>query len=571
MGQFDADFADLLPKDSGKDFSGDFKDLLPKDTGRDFSADFADLAPAAPAMRASQADVRKAEPPDMEVQDISKPARLTLTRGGKTVHEGATDPKTPPEDESEFRKGIAAGTFGAQQMFAAGRAVPVVTALLNLTKEMELYDGIDKGEKAGPAKGYHDLVKVRAQQYERANQEQRAAMRAEGVAAIGDLAENRDELMASWEKYTEHLKSTQGRTPNFTDMRDAQGFIDWFAFSTGQAVPYMAASVMSGVLGFVLGGPPGAMASVALMGAATGAGDISSGQLEKGQAINPERALGFAIPYGALDTLGPVGRAFRSIGKPVVEKVYGGWLKATGKEAGKSSFEEFVNEAGQDIVKDVALASKGEPVVTEENLLQWFNAGMAGAAAGGVAGGAYAARGALQPTEAERRATVVAQELAGAVEATDLTEGTQQAAVDSLRPENAQMQVVETSTPPAAAAQQTAIEAAGGVQQEVVAQEASTAAQAAPSEAPEAAAVSEPAPAEAPAEEAVGTFTVKDEASTTTTRFEDIPEDLIISQPVLVEDSGETVQVKRNAREAFKEADRRVNRYQALIDCMARG
>ena len=39
---------------------------------------------------------------------------------------------------------------------------------------------------------------------------------------------------------------------------------------------------------------------------------------------------------------------------------------------------------------------------------------------------------------------------------------------------------------------------------------------------------------------------------------------------MLVEETGETVQVKRNAREAFMEADQKVNRYKALIDCIGR-
>ena len=48
----------------------------------------------------------------------------------------------------------------------------------------------------------------------------------------------------------------------------------------------------------------------------------------------------------------------------------------------------------------------------------------------------------------------------------------------------------------------------------------------------------------------------------------DIPADLVVTLPVLVEETGETVHVEQNARAAFKEAGRRVNRLQSLRDCL---
>ena len=551
MGQFDADFADLLPKDSGRDFTADFTDLIPKDSGRDFSADFADLTPASTdtTSRAYLADVRKTEPEVIDVQDVTRPARLTLTRGGKTTLEGATDPRTSTAAGSEFEKGIVAGTLGAQQMTASARAIPVLVQITNLTNQLESFDALDKGGKAGPAKGYHDTVKVRSQVYERATPERRAAMRAEALAEIGDLTERRDDLMASWNEYAAYLKGSTGKTPNATDIKDAQSFIDWFNYSAGQAVPYMAASLVSGLVGMAVGGPPGALTAIVGTGAVVGAGDISTGQLEKGQAIEPARAVGFAIPYGALDVLGPIGRAFRAVPRRALEAVYEGYLKRIGKEAGKSSFEEFINEAGQEIIKDAALAGKGEPVVTEEALVRWFNAGAAGAAPGALAGGAMAARTGSKPPSQDAAAEFRA--LATDIEATDLTAGTEQIAVDLLRPENAQLQAVEISTPTAApqqAVSEPIIETPTPV-------EAPPAVQAAPSEAQAAGVVAEPQPAAA-------------EPVAAPAKVEDIPADLEINEPILVEDTGETVQVKRNAREAFKEADQKVNRYTALIECM---
>ena len=141
--------------------------------------------------------------------------------------------------------------------------------------------------------------------------------------------------------------------------------------------------------------------------------------------------------------------------------------------------------------------------------------------------------------------------------------------MDLLRPENAQMEMrsvpitepqpVEISTPDAAVQQEVVEQPPVAVQSEPP--EPAPAVQAAVGEAPAVEPISEPQPAAARASE----------PESPDIAIDDIPEDLVIREDVLVEDTGETVKVKRNAREAFTEADQKVNRYRALIECMQRG
>lgn len=380
--------------------------------------------------RASQADVRRAEPPEGA---LDRPARMTLTRGGQAMFDQPTRPEVAAGDRSEFSKGLETGVSGAHQMASAAGMTLVGAGLASLTRQLEEYDRLDAGGKPKPAKGgYSDVVGTRALLYARSSPERRVDMRAEELKAIGDHAELRDSLMDSWNTYATHIKTTQGKTVNATDIKDAQGFVDWFNFNVGQGLPYIAASTVTAVLGSAIAGPPGAAAGLVASGLGMGTGDIATGQLERGQEIEPGAATGYAVPYAALELIGAPARMFRGVSKPVLDATYAAWLKRTGKEAGKSALEEFVNEAGQEAVKDVAVAGKGEPILTDEALVRWFNAGAAGAATGAVAGGGRTAAAGPKIDPAETRARAVATELDAAVQGGEFSTTPEQEAVDLL-------------------------------------------------------------------------------------------------------------------------------------------
>jgi len=644
MGQFDADFADLLPKDSGRDFSVDFNDLLPKDTGRDFSADFADLTPEAPAdhtSRAYQADVRKAEK-----EPIDRPARMTLTRAGQPKLEASTEDTFEKEaDWSEVIKSLPAQLVGGAE-----------SALANL-KEMLGRNAV-------------------------AFLKQEAELAAKGGEF--DFAEFNKRAMAMAEKSVE--KSAAGAkksreiladvTPR--DMTTAQQVVSSLAQSAGPTATGIA-------VGIATRSPVAAMAIAGGGGATLQAGFTYGTATEKGAGHEVARRA--SLIDGILEGVGEA-LPLRLALKP-------------GTAAAKRVAQVITTEAGQEgatqIGQDLNAYLSYDPNMTLEQALQNLKvAVLAGAAGGSVYGAAGAA---LESS----RATSELRKVAEDIEATDTTAGTEQIAVDLLRPENAQRELVETkmtagravpvvsalvdltrqvqiydgidsgekadlkgasaiirdrardyeaatpeqrvamreeemsaitdlaqhkdelaaawgayakhiedltgtapshtdiksvmgfidqfglkggtpyaaahvlsgtldaalqpveiSTPTDVAPRQAVLEPVEAIETpaEVVAVDETPepTVQAVASEAPVTEMVSRPQPTKALTREPVRA----------PSSFEDIPADLEINEPTLIEDTGETVQVKRNAREAFKEADQRVNRYRALIECLGR-
>ncbi len=302
-----------------------------------------------------------------------KSAQTTLTDGpmvddyGNTLSadEGGGEP-------SQMSKGLVSGVIGMKQMGAAAAQVPAYGAILSQMQMLTGFDEIDAGKSP---KGESDFVDQRLKMYREASPEAREQMRQTYLKHLSKSTQFMGVLNSSWAQYEQELKQTAGRAPNATDIRDVQGFADWFAFNAGQAIPYMGAAVLSGLLA----GPTG----LAAFGYGTGVGDIHSGNLEKGVGVEGVgAALVGGVPYAALEFLGPGGRMVRNaVSQKVMEKVAEGYFKRLGKEIPANMLEEFINEAGQEFVKDASVASStGDLVLTEENLLKWFNAGMAGVA-----------------------------------------------------------------------------------------------------------------------------------------------------------------------------------------------
>ena len=334
---------------------------------------------------------------------LDEPARMSVTRGGQPVLQNPVDElrldgpalAEMHADRSQFSKGLDTGVTGAKQMAAALGTVPVQSALKTLGEQLGGFDQIDRGERPQAMQG-PGFVPDNLRAYSGAAPEERQRMRAETAQRLEKYGGARDTLLRAWSGYQSEMKKSQGRVPNFTDINDVEGFKDWFAFNIGQGIPYMTTSALSGIIGGVVGGPAGATAGVLASGGAMGMGDIQSAMIEKVGPENTGPAIFGAVPYAALDMLGPVGRvvrqSFRGVSKDALSDVAKSYFKRAGKEIPANAVEEFINEAGQEIIKDAAVATvTGERVVTDESLKNWFNAGMAGAATGAPMGALTAA------------------------------------------------------------------------------------------------------------------------------------------------------------------------------------
>lgn len=320
-----------------------------------------------------------------------------------TPYGAAPEPEPLDPASTELGKGLLAGGKGAQQMGVAALTVPVIGAVKTHLGQLDAFNAVDAGQ-APPAED--SFVANRARMYAAATPEVKGQLRARAEAQMAGSQEFKEGLLTAWKGFEQEIQATQGRVPNFTDIRDLNDFKDYFQFTVGQTFPYMAATVLGGLLA----GMPGVIATSYLMGVGDTEGDLIKAGLEE----EGHRALVGAIPYAALDFLGPVGRAFRGVPAATLKHVAEGWAKRAGKEIGANVVEEFINEAGQDIVKDVATkAGTGEPIVTAEALLQWFNSGMGGAVSALLPGAGHAARQAIDPAAREPASEKAAAPAAG--------------------------------------------------------------------------------------------------------------------------------------------------------------
>lgn len=341
----------------------------------------------------------------LPTRDAAMPSTAEMVAGSLSQPsameaEGFTVPDAdaaPPAEDNQFVKGLKTGGTGAKQMLPAVATIPTIGALKSLGNELGAYDRIDSGEQVRTLGG--DFIAQRARMYQNSSPETRAKLRETAVQRVGEHQEVRDALIQSWRAYAEEMKQHQGRTPNFTDIQDVSGFGDWLAFNVGQGVPYMSASALSTLVGGALGGPAGAAVGLGGSGYVMGLGDIQGELIEKGQEDKARLALAGGVPYAALDFLGPVGRTLRNVTGATLKDVASSYFKRLGREVPANLIEEFINEAGQEIVKDAAVTTAtGEKMVTDDSLKRWFNAGMAGAAAAGPFAAVSAAPGPSQQT-----------------------------------------------------------------------------------------------------------------------------------------------------------------------------
>jgi len=283
--------------------------------------------------------------------------------------------------DATFSRGVQAGTVGAKMMGAGLTAVPKMG---NYKDNLALSDVYSKIEAAGGSIDLEELGITNpmsmeasfAQGYMNATPVERQAMASAAVAAIARDKEALTELQTQMQAYSKEIQAITGDVPNFTDIESAKGFSDWLAFNAGQAIPYMAITALAGV---TTGG-----VGVAASGYGMGVGDIASELVQEGEFEGGSAALTGAVPYAALEFLGPAARPFRGVAGNALEAVAEGYFRRIGKELPENIVEEFINEAGQEIIKTYTVAGVKEEEVelNTEQLLEWFNAGMAGAAGG---------------------------------------------------------------------------------------------------------------------------------------------------------------------------------------------
>lgn len=326
----------------------------------------------------------------------------------------------PPTDTNfiqETGKGLRAGVAGAKSMAMA--AGTLWNSPANDLKALEALDRIDSGEldvknpkafsqyfiQAGMPQGL-------ARRYAFSTPEQRAAIRDQIGQSVLSKKENRDWLVGKWNEYRQEAEKNAGRVVDFTDINSVRDFGHWLSYNAAQSVPYLGATTLAGLVGTAMGGPVGGASAVLATGYGMGVGDIQSELMSKGHFDQGNAALVGGVPYAAMEALGPAGRFVRNslaqgLRKEVLDQVARSYFRRLGREIPRNVAEEFINEAGQEIIKDASVATvTGEPVVTNESLLRWFNAGMAGAA-GGVTGAPVSAIPGGAKTEQRRSAPPV--------------------------------------------------------------------------------------------------------------------------------------------------------------------
>lgn len=290
---------------------------------------------------------------------------LENTQVGLGVRTGVTGVKQVGTGLSALpTQGARAGALRDLQMFDAATQMDAETPLFEIAQALDLEEG--------------SVELTLAEHFLTGDADVRKSMVDQAARRLLESDEALAGIQAAINAYSEEMQATQGRTVNFTDVDDISGFADWFAFNTGQALPFLASIFAAGAVA----GPTG----VGVAGYGLGVGDINASLIDEGVLDRPDIAVSGGVPYAALEFLGPAASPFRGVRSELLEQVAEGYFKRLAREIPEQAVEEFINEAGQEIIKDYAVAEgTGEEVVlNDETLLRWFNSGMAGAAGGSM-------------------------------------------------------------------------------------------------------------------------------------------------------------------------------------------
>jgi len=301
----------------------------------------------------------------------------------------------PAISSSEFGRGFESGVTGLKQMVVAASTIPLSGMTTVLGERLSMYDKVDalpqglERWQVAEALGISPMnyASSLADDYYHGDAKRRGDHRSRALRMITSNEELMRQIVALHKQYSDEMQAMTGRVPNFTDINDVNDFVDWAASSTGQAIPFLGAIAASGALG----GAP----AIGAAGYGLGAGDLQSSLMDEGITDRGDLALAGAIPYAALEYLGPAASAFRGVSNKVIKEVARGYFRRLGRAIPQNAVEEFINEAGQGIISDIAVGEGTGDGVTldDETLLSWFNQGMAGAIVGGAGGVLHASVG----------------------------------------------------------------------------------------------------------------------------------------------------------------------------------
>ncbi|MGK7652417.1 hypothetical protein ACSQ76_08380 [Roseovarius sp. B08] len=307
-------------------------------------------------------------------------------------------------EDTQFGRGVRTGVTGARQMGTALKTIPVSGMIRH---DLDLLAGLQSIGDMNPDAPRYEVAEAIgvsptsqaasiAFEFLRSDEDKRARIIDRTVQRLTSNKEAMSALAESVRAYSAAFERAAGRTPNFTDIDDAKAFADWLAYNTGQALPYLAITAIAGAVS----GPGGLLAS----GYGMGVGDVQSDLIEQGIEDQGQVAMAAGVPYAGLELLGPAARPFRGVSGEILENVASNYFQRLAREIPANAVEEFVNEAGQEIIADIAseVAGGEEIALTDETLLRWFNAGMAGVAGG--AGVSVVTAGPSRGSEQDRNA-----------------------------------------------------------------------------------------------------------------------------------------------------------------------
>ena len=152
--------------------------------------------------------------------------------------------------------GVQTGVTGAKQMATAAATVPLTGSQATLMGRLEAYEkaaalpvDMPRHEIAS-ALGIDPMSPTAAlvADFVAGDAEKRQWHLERATQAVSSNKELMGALVGRVQDYQKEMQATQGRVPDFTDVENVKGFLDWAGFNIGQAVPYLAATLTSGLV-----------------------------------------------------------------------------------------------------------------------------------------------------------------------------------------------------------------------------------------------------------------------------------------------------------------------------------
>lgn len=377
--------------------------------------DVASPAPAKPRRGGTRAEAPKPFVADPEAAAAAK-ARTDFA---------ATDPRRtdaqPPEDRREFSLGQVGKDFrgGIEQVKALATGAGAFGGAVDWKAATEALADLDEIEAGRPPRA--PMVPsptggaprpgeptALAKAMQAADSEGRKSIRDSLTQALQRDEQFIARSVEAIKAYGEEQRKLSGKLPDFTDVRDAKGFAEWAVRNGAATAPTMAASMLAAAAGII--NPAAGMASLGAVSGGMALGDMTAARaghaakvFEPDRFTNPDRiaeaearqdsdtarhladnvgaTAALAVPYAALDFLGPAGTLARTGAKGLAK----GGAAAIATQGAKEMGKEAINEGGQEVVNIAAdmLAGERQAEVTSDDLKRVANA----AAVGGLMGG----------------------------------------------------------------------------------------------------------------------------------------------------------------------------------------